>query len=256
LTGDKELGRAAQRAIEFIEAAQDAQCGGWRYVPRQGGDTSVFGWQVAALQAARLAGLKVQPATLDGARKWLKSVAVGEHGGKFSYTPGGGPTPSMTAVGLLTSYYLGAPRDESAQREGLQLLLNTQPGKGGNNCYYVYYAAQALHQIAGRDAEQWNGSLRAALTQAQTSGDTCCAGSWSPVGDMWGQAGGRLMVTSFSCLSLQVGYRYPRVDAPRRVPASKSAAAPPQSGQPVSDTAVAKPDVAAEPATEQTIGKR
>ncbi len=36
----------------------------------------------------------------------------------------------------------------------------------------------------------------------------CAEGSWNPEGDEWGDAGGRLMVTSLSCLTLEVYYRY------------------------------------------------
>ena len=44
---------------------------------------------------------------------------------------------------------------------------------------------------------------------ARSSG--CAAGSWDPakpVDDPWGSQGGRLMVTSLSCLTLEVYYRY------------------------------------------------
>ena len=53
LTADPEIGRAAQKAIDFIEAAQDPATGGWRYVPRQGGDTSVLGWQLMSLEVGQ-----------------------------------------------------------------------------------------------------------------------------------------------------------------------------------------------------------
>src|SRR5207244_8971823 len=45
LTSDPNLKSSAQRAINFIVGAQDPDSGGWRYQPRQGGDTSVVGWQ-------------------------------------------------------------------------------------------------------------------------------------------------------------------------------------------------------------------
>ena len=55
-------------------------------------------------------------------------------------------------------------------------------------------------------------------------------------------------------VNLQVGYRYPRVDAPGEVPANKPAATPQQSEQPAPDTAAAKPNEAAEAVT-QDIGE-
>src|SRR5262249_47898673 len=46
LTADNALKVSAQRAINYIEYAQDPAGGGWRYGPRQAGDTSVVGWQM------------------------------------------------------------------------------------------------------------------------------------------------------------------------------------------------------------------
>lgn len=223
LTGDKELAGAAQRAVAFIEAAQDPQGGGWRYVPRQSGDTSVFGWQVAALRAAQLGQLKIQPATLDGARKYLRSVAVGDRGGRFCYTPGGQATPGMTAVGLIGSQFLGAEQDAVGVRDGQALLLQSLPALRTNS-YALYYATQALHQAAGKDWQTGNEAIRDFLVGAQDGGPGCAAGSWDPAKDMWGQHGGRLMITSFACLSLEVYYRYPRL-APTRGLASNPPAA-------------------------------
>ena len=52
LTRDPALKNPAQLAINFIVHAQDPQGGGWRYAPKMPGDTSVTGWQIAALRTA------------------------------------------------------------------------------------------------------------------------------------------------------------------------------------------------------------
>ena len=59
LTGDSQVGQAAQRAVNFILAAQNSKDGGWRYNPKDPGDTCVLGWQLTALKSAHMAGLKV-----------------------------------------------------------------------------------------------------------------------------------------------------------------------------------------------------
>jgi hypothetical protein len=85
LTADPQLKKPAQKALDFIVAAQNPATGGWRYAPRQGGDTSVLGWQVSALKNGQLAGLSVPEATLKGAEKWLDSCMTSDKGG-YGYT--------------------------------------------------------------------------------------------------------------------------------------------------------------------------
>jgi hypothetical protein len=213
LTGDPPVGAAAQKAVDFIEKAQHKEGGGWRYNPGTRGDTSVFGWQMSALESARLAGLKVAPATLDGARKYLKSAESGEGSGKFCYMPGGAPTPTMTAVGILDSLYLGAKPADPSIAAGVKYLMKQVPDTadvGHRNAYYWFYATQALHRVGGPDWDTWNRQLRKTLIETRAT-EGCAAGSWDPgkpVKDAWGEPGGRLMVTSLSTLSLEVYYGY------------------------------------------------
>lgn len=219
MTADPPIGRAAQQAIDFIEAAQDPATGGWRYVPRQGGDTCVLGWQFMALEVGRLAGLKVQARTLDGARKWLSSVAQGECKGKFCYVPGTSPSPSMTAVGLLASQHLGMKPDDPAMIEGARFLMDRY-AQQANNIYSLYYATQAMHQLPGKQWDALNLTMRELLVKSQEKGSSCAAGSWSPAGNVWAASGGRVMVTSFSCLTLEVYYRYPRLYEAKETPST------------------------------------
>jgi squalene-hopene cyclase-like protein/prenyltransferase/squalene oxidase-like repeat protein len=210
MTQDSRVGLAAQAAIRFIESGQNRQ-GSWRYTHgSDDSDTSVFGWQVMALKSGQMAGLKVNPASLDGSKKYLKLCSSGTYGSEFSYSPGGRATGTMTSVGLLTSQYLGARRSDPVVLGGIEYLTKHPPMLEDRNTYYWYYATQAMHNVPGPEWDTWNRQMRRILIDTQDRSG-CAAGSWNPakpVDDPWGVQGGRLMVTSLSCLTLEVYYRY------------------------------------------------
>jgi Prenyltransferase and squalene oxidase repeat len=217
MSHDKSVGAAAQLAINFIQSAQNSKTGGWRYHPGEEGDTSVVGWQLMALKSAQMAGLNVNPGVLDGTKRWLKIVAKGAAkgtkggGGMFSYRPDDPETPSMSAVGLLCSQYLHAGRQDPVIVGGVQYLMANQPDEqNARNVYYWYYATQVLHNMADKDWDTWNRKMRKILVTSQAK-EGCATGSWDPdkpVRDAWGPQGGRIMMTSLACLTLEVYYRY------------------------------------------------
>jgi hypothetical protein len=200
LTADPLLKKPAQAALNYIVAAQDPESGGWRYQPRQGGDTSVFGWQMAALQAGIRARLNVPQSTLDGATRWLDSVETTDGGG-YGYT-GPSDAPAMSAVGLLCRRYLGTAQGNRNLQNGVKKLLNSPPT--GKNMYYEYYATQIMHDMGGEFWEKWNGNekqqgMRDLLINLQDRN-----GSWDSKDDPHGSAGGRIMQTSLSLLTLEL----------------------------------------------------
>jgi len=206
LTGDKNIGGRAKLAIDFIIKAQNQQTGGWHYAPQGTGDTSVVGWQVMALKSAQMGGLiSHSHPVFQGAEKWLKSVSSGK-GGMFGYaTPGA--THTMTAVGLLCSQYLGMGRQDPRMMEGSEFLMKNTPNAYPKDCYYWYYATQVMHNQPGADWDTWNRQMRRVLINSQVK-EGCAAGSWDPAGAGHGEGAGRIMVTSLSCLTLEVYYRY------------------------------------------------
>jgi hypothetical protein len=207
MTSDPKLKQPAQKAINYIRAAQH-DAGGWRYQPRQPGDTSVVGWQVMALKSGQMAGLEVDDArnpTFAKAMKFLDSVMESDGGG-YGYT-GKGRTPTMTAVGLLCRQYMGwGPRNANLLA-GVQTLKQTPPGKL-NSMYYYYYATQVLHHLGGEDWKAWNEKMRDTVMARQDKGNSHSRGSWDPKGDAHASQGGRLMHTSLSLLTLEVYYRH------------------------------------------------
>jgi hypothetical protein len=205
MTKDGKLRSPAQQAIDFIVSAQDKNGGGWRYKPREPGDTTVTGWQIMALKSAKAAELKVPDEVVQKAQKFLDSVStVG--GSQYAYTAGGGPgTPAITAIGLLCRMYLGWTPEIPALEKGVDYLSETGPSP--NNLYYNYYATQVLHHWGGEPWSKWNDVMRDQLVDTQVQeGDA--AGSWGPTGDHGSGPGGRLYQTTLSVMTLEVYYRY------------------------------------------------
>jgi hypothetical protein len=211
LTRDASLKEPASRAIRFIVNAQNPVDGGWRYQPRQSGDTSVFGWQMMALRSGRLAGLTVPKSTLKGAMIYLERAATNKTRASYSYQPGQGASMAMTAEALLVRQYAGWQRDLPALAEGSRNVFNDLMRSDQRNIYYWYYATQMLHNMRGESWKAWNEKARDRLVELQTTGTGCDRGSFhplAPTADQWGGSGGRLYVTSLSILTLEVYYRY------------------------------------------------
>jgi hypothetical protein len=225
MTGDPALKDPAQKAINFIVAAQNKDLGGWRYAPGVGTDTSVTGWMMMALKSGELANLEVSTESYARISKWL-SVSQGGSSEPFvfrynPYAPdtaqqrhGRLPSKTMSAVGLLMRLYTGWEKDNPNMQDGAKYLAKHYPQIGTaadpqRDTYYWYYATQVMCHMEGDHWENWKKQLFPLLrdTQLQTGP---WAGSWNPRGtvpDRWGLHAGRLYVTTMNLLSLEVEYR-------------------------------------------------
>jgi hypothetical protein len=138
----------------------------------------------------------------------------------------------VSAIGHLCNQYLGAGRNDPQIAGGVQYIMANLPdlrNRAGHNVYYWYYASQALHNLADKDWEKWNQAVKAILLDSQAR-EGCAAGSWDPdkpIHDAYGGAG-RIMLTSLSCLNLEVYYRsLPTYWRDSLAAANGKAAAPP-----------------------------
>jgi hypothetical protein len=201
------LGQAAQLALNYIAYAQDPAGGGWRYEPRQAGDTSVVGWQLMGLVSGRLGYLIVDPRVLQKAGGFLDHVQF-ESGSNYGYTGPERGSSATQAIGLLGRMYLGWKHDHPALEQGVQALVRRGPSRG--NMYYNYYATQVVHHYGGDPWESWNPRMRDSLVAKQAKEEAGHeAGSWYfRGGDHGSDKGGRLYCTALAAMTLQVYYRH------------------------------------------------
>jgi hypothetical protein len=221
MTRDPNLRQPAQRALDFIVAAQHPTDGGWRYSPRQGSDTSVSGWQLMALKSGELAGLQVPAASYGKVTHWLDGAQAKSNRAHYVYRPKSvrehqrTASRVMTAEALLMRQYLGWKRSNPLMNAGADYLLQNLPewaNEAGRqrDSYYWYYATQVMFQMGGSHWDAWNNQLCPLLVQKQAT-EGPLAGSWEPMGDVpdrWGREGGRIYVTAIHLLMLEVYYRH------------------------------------------------
>ncbi len=224
LSKDRNLKAPAEKAVNFILRAQNPGLG-WKYEPRSGrNDTSVTGWMVTALKAAKTAGLQVPNAALQGAVNWFDRAT--NTAGKCGYMRPGddgsvirgvnehfAKLPTMTAVAVYSRILCGQKRKEQKILKGVDILMANLPNwnKPKNDKvdpYYWYYGTCAMFQYGGQNWAKWNTAMKKALVETQRKGG-CASGSWDPVGK-WSMVGGRVCTTALNCLTLEVYYRYTR----------------------------------------------
>jgi hypothetical protein len=206
MTRDPELMAPAQATLNYIVASQDPVGGGWRYAPRQPGDTSVVGWQLMALKSGHMGQLRVPAETVRGVDKFLDSVQA-NRGAYYRYMQPLPPRETTTAVALLCRMYLGWKKDHRGLQRGVEYLSQNGPSQG--DMYYNYYATQVLRHWEGDEWTRWNAVMREQLVAAQSRAGHS-SGSWIVPGDADRgiSKGGRLYCTSLATMILEVYYRH------------------------------------------------
>jgi len=201
---------AMERAVAVIVAGQQPDGGfDYDYAKAARFDTSVTGWQVQALKAARLAGSD-HPGleqALNQCVVFLKNESYARDGSGFVYsgTPGlqafGGATPSMTAVGTLCLQLLGQGHAPQT-RAGLKALENSvcEWPAAKVRVYATYYVTQAKFQQENNAVwRKWNQQFKTTLLRHQQKD-----GHWEG-GDY--DQGSHVYTTALCALTLEVYYR-------------------------------------------------
>lgn len=217
MSKDPKLAPYAQGSIWYMEDVQDPVGGGWKYTPRQRGDTSVVGWQIMAMKSAKLSGLDINPRTWRLLDKFLNEVS-NTNGSVYGYeSPPQKRNRShlgKTSIGMLCRMYMGWDKDTPGLKEGVGWIGENGPdefegGEDTSDIYYNYYATQVMKQYGGREWTAWNSKMRDNLVNTQSK-DGNTAGSWffnAPQRHS-SDGGGRLYTTALACMTLEVYYRY------------------------------------------------
>jgi hypothetical protein len=227
MTLSEVLRAPAEKAVEFLLAAQNPGKG-WRYGAREGdNDTSVTGWAVMALKSAESSEISFPRKAYDGALAWLDQAT--ERGGtpRVGYTQAGSGKvfipgrneefadhPTMSAVAVLSRIFIQKDKRQAPLAAALAADLPAWE-EGQVDFYYWYYGSLALFQVDGPTGplwKKWNEPMKVALVKNQKPAKSGCEnGSWDPAADRWGSEGGRVYATAINTLTLEVYYRYAHV---------------------------------------------
>ncbi len=201
MSRDKDLKKPTQLAINFIIEAQ-AYNGGWRYKPKEAGDTTITGWQVMALKSAQAAGLNVPSSVVVRVDGFLDTVEA-SNGVYFGYLK---PDRDLTcsSIGAMLRMFRGRSPTDSRILELAQALVKEGPSR--DNIYFNYYATLFLYHVGGQPWAAWNAKMRDELVRSQSQSQHE-AGSWY-FEHSYSQTGGRLYNTTMAAMTLEIYYRF------------------------------------------------
>jgi len=229
MSNDPMLREPCKRAVDIILARQlrdeDGYPLAWNYKdpnPKRI-DSSVSGWCVMALKAARVAGIEVDEG-LRGAKRWLTRAwrdanpgweeldYDGQSGFPYTWNPQSGAVkhaPSRASIGALSAAFLHVDDGRILPTLANWIVDNQLPDGYPCNTYYLYYNTFAVFQAGQKYFDRWNKPVSTMLVAAQRSDDNCFNGSWDWEGtEFHGHDTGRLLSTAYCCLCLEVYYRY------------------------------------------------
>ena len=139
-----------------------------------------------------MAGLQVPDETLRKVSHWLDLAEVPNRG-TYVYNPwntdrenalGRAPNPTMTAQAMIMRLYLGQDRGNSSLALVADYVLAHLPDAAAaespqRDCYYWYYATQAMYHMQGDYWKTWDARVGPLLRADQVDRGPL-KGSWDP----------------------------------------------------------------------------
>ena len=201
MSADEEIKPVLERAVDLIIRSQNGE-GGWRYDPAPtGADISVTIMQVMALRAAKNSGLHVPDDTLKKAIAYILKCYEPSSGG-FRYMPGNRePGFARTAAGVCVLQLSGQYDAQQIPKAVEFLKDNMEPRE--HFWYGHYYASHAMHQIGGKDWEDYYTRMRALLLKSQVE-----TGEWNTRSIVDGRTAGPVYQTSIAVIILSIPAHY------------------------------------------------
>jgi len=164
LYGETRSQLLRQRLVQLVGVIVNGQSpvGGWRYKPgAQDSDISITVLQVAALRAAKNAGLSVPQLTIDRATDFI-SQCYNQSDGGFAYQPGK-PTGFARTAAAIYSLQLCGKYDDPSVKTGSDYILAHGDDSQQWWPYGCYYAASAEYMIGGEPWRQWYTRMKSEL---------------------------------------------------------------------------------------------
>lgn len=209
MTKNKRLEEFTKRAIEHVIKGQNEN-GGWAYGYNKGPtahtDLSLTSWNISAIKAASLTGIKIEglKEAMEKATNYVKECQARD--GRFSYRRGGSGKPSLTGAGV---FCLQSANDGSSieAKQGLEwIIANQKKAWEEVDLYEWYYHTQACFHATGMPGgskywTSWNKDFQQILCRSQAAD-----GHWPPGKHFFGDTD--IFRTTLAILTLEVYYRY------------------------------------------------
>ncbi len=232
MTSDSRVGVALGKGLKLIYATQ-ARDGGWDYQARRmerGHDLSLVVMQAKAIRGAVDSGLEVPPGIVQRAIESVRKYYRPNNGvvdvndprhrqgpGTFTYD-GQRETTAMAAAGVVCLQEFGQyddwriPKAMNHIRTRVQAIppVNRRDGQLPQplDPYTLYYVAQAIYQVGGKDWRDLYPVLRQRLMESQfRQNGHPDDGHWSNNRWLHGKPA-KLYATSVACFTLAIPNRY------------------------------------------------
>ncbi len=207
MTAHPQLRESMDAAIRRIIDGQQPG-GGFDYHFRKGSrrDTSIGGWMIQAMKAARMAGCQVEglDEAIEKAAEDIKSVS--QDSGRFGYSSRNRNEPAVTSIGALGLQLAGHGEDRTVVSAVNYLHNNANCSWEDTNVrramYKWFYTTQAIFHHGGSGWTQWNNQFAPAYINAQFED-----GHWQSPGSRDNDIG-PAFTTALGALTLQVYYRF------------------------------------------------